>query len=63
MASKIPNTKTPAPKLSGRPGALTEKIGLSVSKATMKRLAAYQREHGIESRADAVRAALREVGL
>lgn len=63
MATKASTKPTPYEKPSGRPGALTEKIGLSVSKATMKRLAAYQREHGIESRADAVRAALRQVGL
>lgn len=47
----------------GRPGALTEQLMFRVSKATAGRLAKYQRANGHETRADALRAALRQVGL
>jgi hypothetical protein len=47
----------------GRPGALTEQVVFRVSKATAKRLDHFQREKGLETRADALRAALRQVGL
>lgn len=53
----------PPVPLVGRPGALTEQVVFRISKATAKRLSQYQREHAHETRADALRAALRQVGL
>ena len=47
----------------GLQGSIGEKVGFRISKATAKGLARYQRANGFESRADALRAALREAGL
>jgi hypothetical protein len=47
----------------GRPAPLTEQIVFRVSKASIKRLRAYQAQHELETRADALRAALRSVGI
>lgn len=63
MKAKKSKTKRAPLSSAGRQGALTEQMVLRISKATSKRIRSYQREHQYETRADAVRAALREVGL
>jgi hypothetical protein len=55
--------KKPPAATPGRPGALTEQIVFRISKASAKRLRAYQLAHQHDTRADALRAAMKQVGL
>jgi hypothetical protein len=55
--------KKPAKPAAGRPGALTEQIVFRISKASAKRLRVYQLANEHDTRADALRAAMKQVGL